>query len=85
MLDLDEGQISFLLNGEDLGIAFTNVPQDIPWYPAVSLAASQGCRFYFGNASGPVKYAPDGYTIFSFVGQDISPPEPKSLRTTYNI
>ncbi|KAJ3094404.1 hypothetical protein HDU97_008117 [Phlyctochytrium planicorne] len=61
LLDLDRREMSFLLNGEDLGVAFENVPQDVDWFPAVSLAAGQGCRFNFGNASGGLRYCPVEY------------------------
>ncbi|KAJ3377829.1 hypothetical protein HDU84_008176, partial [Entophlyctis sp. JEL0112] len=65
LIDFDEQTVSFLLNGKNLGIAFTEVNPELDWYPAVSLAGGQGCVFYFGGATDPLKFVPDGFkTIY---------------------
>ncbi|KAJ3353312.1 hypothetical protein HDU83_006992, partial [Entophlyctis luteolus] len=56
LIDFDEQTVSFLLNGKNLGIAFTEVNPELDWYPAVSLAGGQGCVFYFGGATDPLKF-----------------------------
>eukprot|EP00126_Sphaerothecum_destruens_P003623 Sdes_comp17390_c0_seq1m6599 len=47
LYDVDQGSLSFWLNGHDLGVAFKNVASDRIWYPSVSLASQQHCRFRF--------------------------------------
>jgi len=49
MLDLDNGKISFSLNGLDLGIAFSNIDQSATWFPSISLGSRQHAKFYFGS------------------------------------
>jgi len=58
LLDLDEGQISFSLNGENLGLAFQhfesppdirNVARKTGFYPAVSFTSYEHCIFNFGH------------------------------------
>ncbi|KAJ3292547.1 hypothetical protein HDU79_001346 [Rhizoclosmatium sp. JEL0117] len=61
LIDLDEQTISYLRNGNDLGVAFTDVDTALNWYPAVSLAGSQGCIFNFGGSTAMLRYKPDGY------------------------
>ena len=43
------GEVSFWLNGIDLGVAFSNMNPHLDYYPAVSLAMQQHCRFNFGG------------------------------------
>ncbi|KAJ3218492.1 hypothetical protein HDU67_005294 [Dinochytrium kinnereticum] len=64
LLDLDECVMSFMLNGQNLGVAFMDIPQDLSWFPAVSIAAGQGCKLFFGSDLHPLRYAPAGYTHF---------------------
>ncbi|KAJ3291789.1 hypothetical protein HK104_005803 [Borealophlyctis nickersoniae] len=63
MIDLsgDKGQISYMRNGGSLGVAFVDIPKDIEWYPAISLASEQGCRVNFGDDLDPLQYLPSGY------------------------
>ena len=44
-----EGDVSFWLNGVDLGVAFENMNPELDYYPAVSLAMDQHCCFNFGG------------------------------------
>lgn len=65
LLDLDEGTISYLRNGNELGIAFEGISTDSTWFPAVSLASSQGCSFFFGSKCDPIRYLPEDYSPIS--------------------
>ncbi|XP_013412358.1 RING finger and SPRY domain-containing protein 1-like [Lingula anatina] len=59
-----DGQVSFWLNGKDLGVAFTGLDLSKIWFPAVSVSTEQQVRVNFG--SSPFKYAkPDGYASVS--------------------
>eukprot|EP01135_Chromosphaera_perkinsii_P002552 Nk52_evm68s224 gene=Nk52_evmTU68s224 len=49
LFDVTKGEISFWLNGVDLGVAFTNVDNTKRWHPAVSVANQQQCRFRFSK------------------------------------
>ena len=42
MIDLDVGSVSFIRNGCDMGVAFTDIRRPLAYYPAVSL--SYGAR-----------------------------------------
>lgn len=53
-LDLDKREISFSLNGDDLGVAFNNVDVETGLIPAASMQFGQMCRFNFG--SRPMRY-----------------------------
>ncbi|KAJ1569078.1 hypothetical protein HK405_010191 [Cladochytrium tenue] len=68
LLDLDEGTVSFLRNGNSLGVAFSNVNTSETWYPAVSLASAQGCRLVFGSALDPLAHLPAGYGCIEVKG-----------------
>ncbi|KAJ1557803.1 hypothetical protein HK096_005258, partial [Nowakowskiella sp. JEL0078] len=48
LLDLDKGEILYLRNGRDMGIAFTGVENACEWFPAISLASGQSCKLSFG-------------------------------------
>ncbi|KAJ3007231.1 UNVERIFIED_CONTAM: hypothetical protein HDU68_003633, partial [Siphonaria sp. JEL0065] len=65
LIDLDEKTVSYLRNGNDLGVAFTNVDSKLNWYPAVSLAGSQGCAFTFGGANDALRYKPESYSTIA--------------------
>jgi len=42
VIDLDVGSVSFIRNGCDMGVAFTDIRRPLAYYPAVSL--SYGAR-----------------------------------------
>lgn len=44
-----DGDVSFWLNGVDLGVAFQNLSTELDYYPAASLAMDQHCSFSFGG------------------------------------
>ena len=44
-----DGQVSFWLNGEDLGVAVEYLDTRLRWYPAASLSLDQQCRMNFGG------------------------------------
>ena len=57
LLDIDTKEISFSLNGKDLGPAFTLNDEEVKGlYPAASLHFGQGVVFNFGRA--PFEYNP---------------------------
>ncbi|KAG0182048.1 hypothetical protein DFQ29_006028 [Apophysomyces sp. BC1021] len=60
-LDLVRGEIKYYKNGTDMGVAFTGVPNDRSWYPAMSISTGQGCEFRFGGPLDKLRYLPDGY------------------------
>lgn len=62
MLDLDNGTISFLLNGKHMGIAFKDVDKLKSWYPAVSLSLDQCGKFKFGKILDPFVFSPPEYS-----------------------
>ena len=57
IIDLDDGEIMFLQNGDFLGVAFEGIDKDSIWMPSVSMASEQGCTVSFGGAN-PVKFLP---------------------------
>ncbi|XP_060766371.1 E3 ubiquitin-protein ligase RNF123 isoform X2 [Neoarius graeffei] len=61
MIDLDEGTITFCLNGQSLGTAFTNIKMGpgIAYFPAISLSFKESVAFNFG--SRPLRYPVEGY------------------------
>ncbi|KAI5607531.1 E3 ubiquitin-protein ligase RNF123 isoform X2, partial [Silurus asotus] len=56
MIDLDEGTITFCLNGQSLGTAFSNIKMGpgIAYFPAISLSFKESVAFNFG--SRPLRY-----------------------------
>lgn len=64
-LDLDQGEMRYYQNGQDLGVAFTDIDTTKVWYPAVSLSTGQETRFRFGGALDKLRFLPDGYTSIS--------------------
>uniref|UniRef100_A0A3Q3K7H0 E3 ubiquitin-protein ligase RNF123 n=1 Tax=Monopterus albus TaxID=43700 RepID=A0A3Q3K7H0_MONAL len=56
LIDLDEGAITFCLNGQSLGTAFTNIKMGpgIAYFPAISLSFKESVAFNFG--SRPLRY-----------------------------
>ncbi|KAJ3239705.1 hypothetical protein HDU78_002704 [Chytriomyces hyalinus] len=67
LLDLDNGTVAFLRNGNHLGIAFLNIDVTKEWFPAASLSGGQGCTFMFGGQLDVLKFLPDGYAPFDSV------------------
>ena len=63
-IDMDKRTIEFFLNGEPLGIAFSNIPkgENIAYFPAVSLSRGESCIFNFGQL--PFKYEYKNYQTF---------------------
>uniref|UniRef100_A0A672N3D3 Ring finger protein 123 n=1 Tax=Sinocyclocheilus grahami TaxID=75366 RepID=A0A672N3D3_SINGR len=56
LIDLDEGTITFCLNGQSLGVAFSNIKAGpgIAYFPAISLSFKESVAFNFG--SRPLRY-----------------------------
>ena len=53
-LDMNKGTLSFGLNGENWGVAFSNAAlKKGPVFPAVSLLHCAGCRLVTGKAIPP--------------------------------
>ncbi|XP_016088419.1 E3 ubiquitin-protein ligase RNF123-like, partial [Sinocyclocheilus grahami] len=61
LIDLDEGTITFCLNGQSLGVAFSNIKAGpgIAYFPAISLSFKESVAFNFG--SRPLRYPVEGY------------------------
>ncbi|XP_038627938.1 E3 ubiquitin-protein ligase RNF123 [Tachyglossus aculeatus] len=61
MIDLDEGTITFALNGVSLGTAFDNISRGcgLAYFPAISLSFKESVAFNFG--SRPLRYPVEGY------------------------
>ncbi|CAB1315628.1 unnamed protein product, partial [Coregonus sp. 'balchen'] len=61
LIDLDEGTITFCLNGQSLGTAFSNIKMGpgIAYFPAISLSFKESVAFNFG--SRPLRYPVEGY------------------------
>ncbi|XP_077182203.1 E3 ubiquitin-protein ligase RNF123 isoform X2 [Paroedura picta] len=61
LIDLDEGNISFCLNGVSLGMAFENISRGsgMAYFPAISLSFKESVAFNFG--SRPLRYPVEGY------------------------
>ncbi|XP_057181519.1 E3 ubiquitin-protein ligase RNF123 [Triplophysa rosa] len=61
LIDLDEGTITFCLNGQSLGVAFSNIKTGpgIAYFPAISLSFKESVAFNFG--SRPLRYPVEGY------------------------
>ena len=70
LLDLDAGEISYLLNGRSHGVAFSNVSRDIEWWPSISLASDQGCEVFFGGPLDPLTYHPESFSVISSEPKD---------------
>ncbi|XP_051764457.1 E3 ubiquitin-protein ligase RNF123 isoform X2 [Ctenopharyngodon idella] len=61
LIDLDEGTITFCLNGQSLGVAFSNIKTGpgVAYFPAISLSFKESVAFNFG--SRPLRYPVEGY------------------------
>ncbi|KAJ3126866.1 hypothetical protein HK098_007070, partial [Nowakowskiella sp. JEL0407] len=71
-LDLNKGTISFWRNGKDMGVAFTHIPKNEEWYPAISLASGQACSVAFGENPNPLQYASKDYLRLNGTFEDSS-------------
>uniref|UniRef100_A0A3B3B485 B30.2/SPRY domain-containing protein n=1 Tax=Oryzias melastigma TaxID=30732 RepID=A0A3B3B485_ORYME len=60
LVDLDEGTITFCLNGQSLGTAFTNIKMGpgIAYFPAISLSFKESVAFNFGKGYLPLQDPP---------------------------
>ena len=58
LLDLESMKMQFYLNGEDLGVAFSNFHESGGLYPAISLNMDQAARFNFGPPYSDFVYPP---------------------------
>lgn len=61
LIDLDEGTITFCLNGQSLGTAFSDIKMGpgVAYFPAISLSFKESVAFNFG--SRPLRYPVEGY------------------------
>lgn len=61
LIDLDDGTLSFCLNGVSLGTAFENLSRGpgMAYFPAISLSFKESVAFNFG--SRPLRYPVAGY------------------------
>ncbi|KAM6981114.1 E3 ubiquitin-protein ligase RNF123 [Aplochiton taeniatus] len=61
LIDLDEATITFCLNGQSLGTAFSNIKTGlgVAYFPAISLSFKESVAFNFG--SRPLRYPVEGY------------------------
>ena len=69
------GEVSFWLNGVDMGVAFRGLNPGVNWYPAASVAMDQNCSFNFGDK--PFRY--DCYVLCVHVCGLPPPPLPLPL------
>jgi len=62
LLDVDNGECSFLLNGKDLGVAFSDVDvgPNLAYFPALSVAYKEVAFCNFGSL--PFTYPQEGYS-----------------------
>ncbi|ROI83714.1 E3 ubiquitin-protein ligase RNF123 [Anabarilius grahami] len=60
LIDLDEGTITFCLNGQSLGIAFSNIKTGpgVAYFPAISLSFKESVAFNFGSRYLPLQSPP---------------------------
>ena len=63
-IDMDKRTIEFYLNGESLGIAFSNISKgdNVAYFPALSIYTKESCIFNFGQL--PFKYEYKNYQSF---------------------
>uniref|UniRef100_A0A672N090 E3 ubiquitin-protein ligase RNF123 n=1 Tax=Sinocyclocheilus grahami TaxID=75366 RepID=A0A672N090_SINGR len=65
LIDLDEGTITFCLNGQSLGVAFSNIKTGpgVAYFPAISLSFKESVAFNFG--SRPLRY-PSHFNAYTY-------------------
>eukprot|EP01028_Stygiella_incarcerata_P007254 TRINITY_DN2996_c0_g1_i3.p1 TRINITY_DN2996_c0_g1~~TRINITY_DN2996_c0_g1_i3.p1 ORF type:complete len:1061 (+),score=274.19 TRINITY_DN2996_c0_g1_i3:111-3293(+) len=61
-LDLDDGTVSFSLNGEDMGVAFDHINTKEAYFPGIAIEGGQHGSFNFGST--PFLYPREGYMPF---------------------
>jgi SPRY domain len=74
MIDLDEASISYMLNGESLGIAFRDIDRNKIWCPAVSLTSDEWGRFYFGSPIDMLQYCPADFSPIGLYAEKLASP-----------
>uniref|UniRef100_A0AAQ6IDT1 RING-type E3 ubiquitin transferase n=1 Tax=Anabas testudineus TaxID=64144 RepID=A0AAQ6IDT1_ANATE len=64
LIDLDEGTITFCLNGQSLGTAFINIKMGpgVAYFPAISLSFKESVAFNFGSRPLRYPFQPTGDT-----------------------
>jgi len=76
------GEVSFWLNGVDMGVAFRGLNPGVNWYPAASIAMDQHCSFNFG--SKPFRYdIPEGYIAVCHVVSNLVKKGPLRLSSCW--
>ncbi|KAJ3275868.1 hypothetical protein HDV01_006734 [Terramyces sp. JEL0728] len=70
LIDLDSAKISYMLNGNGLGIAFEDINVNETWYPAASLTGEQWGEFQFGGDLDHLKFCPAEYHPIPVPDQD---------------
>lgn len=84
LLDIDTKEISFSLNGKDLGPAFTLNDDEVKGlYPAASLHFGQAVVFNFGRA--PFEYNPRERGSKPPEAKHVDPPKPKPRRRSSGV
>lgn len=76
------GEVSYWLNGVDMGVAFRGLNPGVNWYPAASVAMDQTCSFNFGDK--PFRYnIPEGYVAVSHVVSNLIKKTPLRLSSCW--
>ncbi|XP_067026328.1 uncharacterized protein [Acropora muricata] len=76
------GEVSYWLNGVDMGVAFRGLNTGVNWYPAASVAMDQTCSFNFGDK--PFRYnMPEGYVAVSHIVSNLVKKNPLRLSSCW--
>ncbi|XP_015759661.1 PREDICTED: uncharacterized protein LOC107338925, partial [Acropora digitifera] len=76
------GEVSYWLNGVDMGVAFRGLNTGVNWYPAASVAMDQTCSFNFGDK--PFRYnIPEGYVAVSHIVSNLVKKNPLRLSSCW--
>ncbi|KAH9252704.1 hypothetical protein BASA81_009398 [Batrachochytrium salamandrivorans] len=71
VIDLNQGTISFHLNGTSMGIAFSDIDVLQTWCPAISLTSEQCGYFRFGGPLDPLIFPPvDALPIAHYANEE---------------